>query len=84
MKTFVRRAVVLGVALSVLAGCSKKPEVADEEEVVVEVAVGVPVEGKPGYVTSPFAPNEGYVDLRGFETGMEVKCPFTGKIFLVP
>ena len=41
------------------------------------------VPGKPGYVISPFHP-DGYVDVRGFPSGTEVKDPFSGKIFLVP
>ena len=46
--------------------------------------VGRPVSGKPGFVTSPFSPNSGYVDVKGFNSGEQVKDPYSGKIFLVP
>jgi len=42
------------------------------------------VPGKPGWVTSPFAPDSGYVDVTGFLPGTEVEDPYTGKIFLTP
>jgi hypothetical protein len=45
---------------------------------------GVPVPGKEGFVTSPYAPNSGYVDVRGFPPGTQVKDPYTGKTFLTP
>ena len=45
---------------------------------------GTPVPGKPGLVTSPFAPDSGYVDVTGFPPGTQVEDPYTGKIFLTP
>jgi hypothetical protein len=45
---------------------------------------GTPVPGKPGLVTSPFAPEGGYIDVHNFPPGTEVKDPYTGKIFLTP
>jgi hypothetical protein len=44
---------------------------------------GIPVPGKPGFVTSPFN-QSGYVDVRGFAPNSEVRDPYSGKIFLVP
>lgn len=49
-----------------------------------EIPIGTPVAGKPGFVTSPFKPTAGYVDVRGFSPGEQAKCPYSGKIFLVP
>jgi hypothetical protein len=41
------------------------------------------VEGKPGYVYSPFDPGK-YVDVSGYAPGSKVKDPYSGKIFKVP
>ena len=43
-----------------------------------------PVRGKPGLVTSPFAPEAGYIQVLGFPPGTPVEDPYTGKIFLTP
>jgi len=43
-----------------------------------------PVPGKPGFVYSPYDDKGGYIDVRGFPQGSEVKDPYTGKNFLVP
>ena len=45
---------------------------------------GKTVPGKPGFVTSPYSPDSGLVDVRGYPPGTPVKDPYTGKIFLVP
>ena len=49
-----------------------------------DVPYAVPVPGKKGLVTSPFAPREGYIDVSKFPPGAEVKDPFSGRIFRTP
>jgi hypothetical protein len=49
-----------------------------------DMPYGIPVPNKPGFVTSPFSPKSGYVDVRGFPSGTEVKDPYSGKTFLTP
>lgn len=78
----------LGAAL-LLLGCSRKePEVTPSPPAptpdVESVQHATPVVGKPGFVLSPYAPEKGYVDVRGFPKDTKVKDPYTGRIFLVP
>lgn len=50
----------------------------------VDLPYGMPVANRPGFVRSPYSPDSGYVDIRGFTSGTEVKDPYTGKVFLTP
>ena len=49
-----------------------------------DLPYGVAVPNQPGIVTSPYAPTQGYVDVRGIPSSTEVLDPFTGKVFLTP
>jgi hypothetical protein len=49
-----------------------------------DLPYGIPVPNKPGFVTSPYSPKQGLVDVRGFPSGTEVKDPYSGKVFLTP
>ncbi len=45
---------------------------------------GIKVNGKPGFVYSPYDKSAGIVDVQGMAPGTKVKCPYTGKVFIVP
>jgi hypothetical protein len=49
-----------------------------------DVPYAIPVPGKQGFVTSPFAPDSGLIDVRQFPPATDVKDPFTGKVFRTP
>jgi hypothetical protein len=44
----------------------------------------IPVAGKPGIVRSPYAPSKGELNVRKHKKGSQVRCPYTGKVFIVP
>jgi hypothetical protein len=48
------------------------------------IPVGTPVPGKTGFCTSPNAYYASYVDVRYFDAGMIVRCPYSGLPFVIP
>ncbi len=60
------------------------PAVPDKPVATGEIPYAKPVPGKPGFVFSPYDQYKGYIDVRGFPPGTEVKDPYSGKSFLVP
>lgn len=46
--------------------------------------MGLLVKGRPGFILSPYAPSNKPIDVRTVRRGQKVKCPYTGKIFIVP
>lgn len=60
------------------------PTPAQMKEEKTEYPFASPVPGKPGFVTSPYAPYAGQIDIQGFAPGSEARDPYTGKIFRVP
>lgn len=51
---------------------------------VSELPYGSAIPGRSGFVNSPYAAKHQLVDVTGLPTGMEVKCPYSGKLFRVP
>jgi hypothetical protein len=51
---------------------------------VQDIPYGESIAGRPGFVNSPYAAKHQLVDVTGLPAGMEVKCPYTGKLFRVP
>jgi TPR repeat protein len=45
---------------------------------------GIPLAGRPGVVSSPYAPGGGGVDARGVKSGDLLTCPFTKQPFIMP
>lgn len=44
----------------------------------------IKVEGKAGYVKSPYDGQGRLIDVRGLPPGTEAECPYTHRTFLVP
>jgi hypothetical protein len=78
--TFGLGAVAMGLMLVSCAGLTRTLDPIH----LIEYGLDSPPGRKPGYIDSPYAPQAGYVDVRGFQPGDLVYCPYTGKIFRVP
>lgn len=61
-----------------------KPPQSEPPVKVGEIPYAKPVPGKPGFVFSPYDQSKGFIDVRGFPPGTEVKDPYTNKSILVP
>lgn len=65
-------------------------EAADEGAAMVENGQGGryptarPIPGSTSYVFSPFEEGDKPVDVSTFGVGVKARCPYTGKIFIVP
>ncbi len=44
----------------------------------------IKIDGKPGYVKSPYDGAGRMIDVRGLPPGTEAECPYTHRTFLVP
>jgi uncharacterized Zn-finger protein len=73
-------------------GAPSTPEPAHSEDpakktfsdLAQELPYGRRVPGRPGFVYSPYASQYQLVDVAGMAPGIEVKCPYTGKLFRIP
>lgn len=55
-----------------------------DNKALQDAPYGNPIPGRPGFVNSPHAARNQLVDVTGLPAGMEVKCPYSGKLFRVP
>ena len=59
--------------------------VPDLSHIVAEEGVGIPVPGLPDLIRSPHVEAEDkLIDVSGFKVGEMVRCPYSGKIVIVP
>ena len=85
MRQFLRPQMALAVVIQPLARQRpRRRPVPAPPPTAPTTPYGVKVPGKPGFVYSPFDKTAGVVDVQGMAPGTKVKCPYTGKVFIVP
>lgn len=63
---------------------NSKEQQKEEQEVKKALPFGKPVQGLPGFVSSPYAKDNQLVNIQGLEPGVIIRCPYSGKVFRVP
>lgn len=85
-----QRLAVLVSASLVNPPAARNPEAKSPEELApaetadLPLPKGIPVLDRPGFVRSPFAPKDGFIDVRGLPPGTTVLCPYSKKKFILP
>lgn len=64
------------------ASSAAAPTLPPAAPAAVPTATAIP--GRKGFVNSPFAAKHQIVDVTGLKPGQQVKCPFSGKLFVIP
>jgi hypothetical protein len=67
-----------------LPGIPAQPSLSLTEPDLPDIPYGSRVPDRPGFVYSPFAGKNQLVDVAGIAPGVEVKCPYSDKLFRVP
>ena len=66
---------------------AQSPEVIKQELFRPEkesILFGISIQGREGLILSPYAPDKGLIDVRGFPPGSQVQDPYTNQIIKVP
>ncbi len=62
----------------------QQPQTSGGSDAARDLPSGIPVPGKPGFVTSPYSDDGSQINVQGYPSGTPVRDPYTGGIFIVP